>query len=381
MAFLAPHFEHDLFVSYAHGAGGTYKRWTRQLVDDLKDAILDETLVDQFKIAIDRDLDVTGSLEDQLRNKVKSSGLLLVIMSKPYLKSRWCKEERDWFLSEVRECQDGGGTVIVVRAHPTPEDDWPDCFKDDGGHVVLGVTFHRDDKPGDNVRFPYGFVERCDNDQKYWQALEKLVTKVEHRLQYLKQYAPNSLVEQPTEQRITPERRGSCSQAETNSNGEGCVPIQVSVEQSLSWSTLSDRPRIYLQAPINQQSEWDKTKADLEGAGYDVLPSSFHEIGCDINARLAARDHLLHGCEEDVHALCVLGTGDVIKDVQSADIGRKYKGLAGKTLPCVVLVENPVDSEFDQVLGIRIIEMTDTGCWLKSFQTWMREELFKVLVS
>ena len=87
MAYLSKPFEHDLFVSYAHGRadrGGVkrLKHWSERLKAELEGEIID--LLPEFEpldIFIDVQLDPTAPLTDQLRDDISHSGLLLVIMS------------------------------------------------------------------------------------------------------------------------------------------------------------------------------------------------------------------------------------------------------------------------------------------------------------
>ena len=152
MAYLSTPFEHDIFVSYAHGVADRrgvkrLKDWSERLNDELESEIKNWQLeFDDLNIFIDRDLDPTRPLTDLLRGHVASSGLLLVIMSERYLSSAWCTDEREWFEAEVKRRGVSGGVVLVVRAQPTNHELWPACLKDERGHVVLGFQFHPNPK-------------------------------------------------------------------------------------------------------------------------------------------------------------------------------------------------------------------------------------------
>ncbi len=125
MAYLEPHFENDVFVSYSQGdpAGvgdSPLKRWTEDLINKLRADILSvDTEFDQLRLWIDAQIDPTAPLTAELRQKVQSSGILIIVMSPRYLNSRWCKDELDWFREQVRERSSDQGRVFVVRVLPT----------------------------------------------------------------------------------------------------------------------------------------------------------------------------------------------------------------------------------------------------------------------
>ena len=82
-------------------------------------------------------------LTGQLREKVEGAGVLLVLMSEWYLKSAWCRDERDWFVQDVR--RRGADRVFVVRACATDDRGWPAAFKDECDHPLVGYNFVADD--------------------------------------------------------------------------------------------------------------------------------------------------------------------------------------------------------------------------------------------
>src|SRR5262245_56244444 len=76
MPYLAPHFDYDVFMSYAHGVPGAVdpplRRWSQALIDRLKADILSLfTEFDDLAIWDDRSIDPTAALTEELRNKVE----------------------------------------------------------------------------------------------------------------------------------------------------------------------------------------------------------------------------------------------------------------------------------------------------------------------
>ena len=84
MAYLSPHFDHDVFMSYAHGRGRAadppLRRWSQALIDCLVDDFGSLfTEFDKLTIWDDRSLDPTAALTDEIRKNVERSCLLLIV--------------------------------------------------------------------------------------------------------------------------------------------------------------------------------------------------------------------------------------------------------------------------------------------------------------
>src|SRR5262249_37105839 len=177
---------------------------------------------DALDIFIDDQLDPTEPLTDSIRTEVKASGLLLVVMSEHYLQSVWCKDERAWFEAEVERRGLEGGLVLVVRVQPTLHEKWPDCLKDERGHVVLAFQFHPNPKESGKFVQPYGWPEPLPQDRPYYEELGKLTSIVTQRLRRIK-----------TDEEL---------------KIKALVPrVEVRIQ---------GKPTIYLQAPHNILEEW-----------------------------------------------------------------------------------------------------------------------------
>src|SRR5580704_4591391 len=157
MAFLTPFFEYDVFISYSHGkalgdSDSPLMRWTHALIRELEREIhAVGTEFDSLQMWRDEHIDPTIHLTDELRGKVTSSGILMIVMSPRYLASSWCKDELEWFRQQVHDRARDQGRVFVIRALPTDEKDWPEFLRDDRGHALIGFRFH---DPQDSM--PYG---------------------------------------------------------------------------------------------------------------------------------------------------------------------------------------------------------------------------------
>jgi TIR domain len=188
MPYLAPHFDPDVFVSYSHGdprdGRAPLRDWTQALIRRLNDRLRSlETEFDDLRIWMDPDIDPTVYLTPDLREKAGASGVLMIVMSKRYLKSSWCGDELAWFKEQIQDRSSTGGRVFVIRAQETEISLWPDFLRDERGHAIPGFPFY---DPKDNA--PLSFELREPNDD-YFKALGSLQTWLVKRLRELRERA------------------------------------------------------------------------------------------------------------------------------------------------------------------------------------------------
>jgi hypothetical protein len=349
MAYLSTPFEHDIFVSYAHGRAERQgvkglKHWSERLKDQLEFWIKDLKLeFDDLDIFIDKQLDPTQPLTDLLRGHVSSSGLLLVIMSERYLSSAWCTDERDWFEAEVKRRGVSGGVVLVVRAQPTDHDLWPACLKDERGHVVLGFQFHPHPNSKDDFVQPHGFPEPLPQDRAYYEELGKLATIVTQKLRRLRD-----------------------AQALKDKAEEPPVPNRV-----------QGKPNIYLQAPLSTAAAWQEAKALLETADFRVLPAALPSVGPDLEAIQAAHRERLTILNEQAHALCLLRApqaNGIDHEIDAVASDRNTLKAFGKDLPSAIIDRAAGDIPRARELGIETIKAPDDD-WLPPLQAWLERAL------
>lgn len=156
---LIPGFLHDVFVTYSRDdnsrLGGN---WIAEFTE-----LLHKTLSDSFRrlrletgrsvdiFLDDNDLRKDQPLTPELMERVGSSACLLVMMSPSYLRSDYCRLEREHFSQRMSN----GGTllkfdkslfpIIIARLRPTQHDSYPMELK--GGGV--GYDFFKDTKLDD----------------------------------------------------------------------------------------------------------------------------------------------------------------------------------------------------------------------------------------
>lgn len=186
-------FEHDLFISYGCvddqcGDNGELG-WVSCFVADLKKR-LSERLgrKDNFSIWKDeeqlaRHVDITK----QIANAIERSACLLVVCSPGYLKSDWCRRERNDFLKWVRARDASGSRVFVV------ERDWIEGDKPEEFQNLLGFKFWTGD-PSNRSKLPRPLDKhRPDDCHEYKDQLNAVALALEAELRRLKT-APRAVV-------------------------------------------------------------------------------------------------------------------------------------------------------------------------------------------
>lgn len=191
-------YDHDIFVSYAHGPipSGSYSgerkdqlsRWTQTLIDDLR-ARVDSHLATKdsarrVNIWMDPRLEGNLDLTTNLQRKVERSAVLLVVMSRFYLASKWCMQEAAWFAETATQRVEGSGRIFVVRAYPTDESLWPNSLKGQTGVALPGYFLHPPAEPHDLCE-PYGYPKPDDADREYNKAVSHLAVQITKQLQDL----------------------------------------------------------------------------------------------------------------------------------------------------------------------------------------------------
>ena len=347
MPFLGPPFEHDVFVSYAHGRGGKLLRWSQRLIEELEGDILDlVTEFDDVDIFIDPDLDPTRPLTQQLRGTVQSSGLLLIIMSEHYLQSDWCQKELSWFESELKGCQASGGLVVVVHVQSTNAESWPDCLKDEDGHTLIGFTFYSRSGNSNKVIHPHGWPlpqPENPNHRHYYEELGKLSTIVTKRLREIKK--------RPA--------------------------LRASTQPSALMTPANGQTNIYLQAPRSEIDVWRLTKQVMEASGYRVFPEALPDIDGDFKAIQDERKKRLRLLDEEAHALCLLGSREgngLDREIEAVVNDRTSLQAFGKDIPCALLHRGGGEMRLAEELGLEIIDH-DADDWLGHLHTLLRVEV------
>ena len=345
MAFLLPYFEYDVFVSYSHGVQGgesetdaPLRDWTLELIRKLEtDIRAVDTEFDDLHIWRDEQIDPTIHISDELRGKVKSSGILLIVMSPRYLTSTWCQNELEWFRQQVQDRERDQGRVFVVRVLRTDENRWPDFLRDARGHSLPGFQFH--DKLDS---MPFGWRGSSENREAYVRELWRLQTALTRRLRELLANA---------ERRVKPQTPAHAGQG-------------------------ASQRRVYLHARPESASVYDEVKRDLLREG--IAPfSTVADPGRDIadwmresRARIETAKHC------DALALVRADADDrFIGDL--LDIGvderERIQSARGSPLPCAVLDRSGESLPIDvSSYGIEHFDVGREG-WRGQFHGWLKQ--------
>jgi len=184
MAF-APGFKHDVFVSYA-------------MVDDTPPPDLDDGWVytftrnlqqqlarrlgrsDAYSLWMDRaNLHPNEDIAPAIIDNIKQSATLVLILSRGYLASEWCAEERNAFLEAVKTRSAGDGSIFVIAIDDTDRSEWPHELQD-----LLGYRFWSRATDGRIKTFGYP-TPNPRLDREYYELVIDLATDIVQTLQRL----------------------------------------------------------------------------------------------------------------------------------------------------------------------------------------------------
>lgn len=346
MPYLAPYFDYDVFMSYAHShvpgvADPPLKRWSQSMIDRLKADILSLfTEFDELRIWDDRSIDPTAALTEELRKTVERSCLLLIVMSPRYLASTWCTDELKWFEGQFVERRKGPGRIFIVRAVSTDRNNWPGFIKDERGHADLGFRFHRETDEW-NVE-PYGWPDLVDRNEDFYRALASLRTTLVQRLREIKKERDRHLAQVAKTVAAPPSRP----------------------------------PRLYLHA----RPEYDTLRAsvskELRTAGCNVVTPVAAATGAalaDWTTESRARIEAAQRCD----ALTLLrgstdpAFGDELLDI-AGDERERINAARGVPLPCAVLDASRTPFPMADFARRNSIALFDLGepAWRLSFKAW-----------
>lgn len=342
-------FPIDVFLSYSHGAfsgksSTRLKAWSQKLADDLREELLQLDLEDLslFIDSSDREdegVDRTARLAEQLKDRVEGAAVLVVLMSAPYLRSRWCSQERDWWMGHNSpDPLAVGGRVFVCRAQPTDELAWPEVLKG-----FFGYCFYDKDKRPDLAR-PFTYGGATGDLDEYLDTLVRLAGDIAQRLKAVRAVLDDRRRQWQQQQRAA---------AETGQ----ILYLYGRREHAPSWTEACERlqDRRFVINP-------DRPESVSETGGLD--PES--------RSQIALSDGLL-----------ILGTPDGrALDSDMVVVGRSYRHLAiasrRSPLPCAVF--DTVGAELQDArrrsnaanLGIAWIDGTRDD-WPEHITGWLRQ--------
>jgi hypothetical protein len=359
MSVLGKPFEHDLFVSYSHGAfkgehDSDLKLWSQKFAKDMRAELaraIEFENVSVFLDDSDRDdegLDRVAGLTEQLRRRVQNSALLTVIMSSHYLRSNWCRDERDWWCEKHHPDTLGTrGRIFVCRVWPTEEADWPVELCDERRIPLPGYHCYDRNKHPDTAR-PFAWRGYARDRDDYIDLLVELSGDVMQRLRAIRA---------ALEQR----RKG---------------------DEAAARLAAESGQVIYLHAREAHAEAWQRAGDALVDRGFVVLPAEPDPISRDplvLREIAERRVEILSGCD----GLLLLGTKDGrALDADLVVVGRQDRQSArartDRLLPCGVLdtaglaTATPRRKTLARSLGIHWIDTTD-AIWPTEVKSWLNE--------
>ena len=155
----------------------------------------------------------------------------MIVMSKRYLASSWCRDEMEWFAKQIQGRAGDPGRVFVIRAQQTDSSAWPAFLRDERGHGLPGFPFH------DADGFPKGWPDMRDTSE-FTKDLRTLQTALIKRLRELRERAgkraraeaaPPAPLAQPGPRRIYLHAPAECEPARADIGRaltqDGIVPL------------------------------------------------------------------------------------------------------------------------------------------------------------
>jgi hypothetical protein len=370
MSYLAPDFEFDVFVSYSHGdprgAGDSpLKRWTHRLIQNLETEIIavDPEFRD-LQIWHDKQIDPTAHLTDELRSKVKSAGILLIIMSRHYLLSSWCQDEREWFLGQVRDRSRDPGRIFVVRSQPTNESNWPEFLRDERGHAMIGFRFH-----DPNEETPYGWWGEAT--EEYGKHLNTLRTGLTKRLRELRQKA-----QAQAQAAQAQAAQAQAAQAQALIMAPSGAPSSRAAPSTPGAPLIRDGRRIFVHARTEDRPVRDQIQRVLTQDG--LRPLSLEASANNALADWARESKIRVETAKRCNALALVRGDDnqsFVGDV--LDIGvderERIQTERGAPLPCAVLDHSGDSMPIDVTnFGIERFDLSQEN-WHSQFMQWLND--------
>lgn len=342
-------FPIDVFFSYSHAAfqgqsNPELKRWSQKLAEDLREE-LSLSELENLSLYLDESeredesVDPTEELSNQLKEKVSSAALLTLLMTRFYLRSEWCRREREWWRERNHpDTLAVGGRVFISRVHPTDEGNWPEELKGLPGHF-----FYDKDKPPEHAR-PFTYRGSNSDLDQYNKALVKFSGGIVQRLKAVREVLDHRHEEWKHQHKVAAE------------NGQ----------------------IVYLCGRQEVASAWKKTCKRLQDKQFVVNPDSPQPLPENGGLDEEYRKQLISS-----DGLLILGTEDGrAVDSDMVVIGRSYRNWAiserGSPLPCAVFdtVGHPLQEERRlrnaKNIGIAWIDGTRSD-WSDRLLGWLRE--------
>src|SRR5262249_22585513 len=129
-----PNCEHDVFVSYSTLDNdllpGINTGWVTTLKQALEISLRRKLGSRDLSVWMDPEMAGNIPLTDQIKQTLKKTAVLLVLLSPGYLTSHWCQDERRWFLESVKARTHKGSRIFVIEVDRVEDGARPQEFND-----------------------------------------------------------------------------------------------------------------------------------------------------------------------------------------------------------------------------------------------------------
>jgi hypothetical protein len=245
----------------------------------------------------DESVDRTADLQAHLEARAQASALLTILMTPHYLRSDWCRREREWWSAKHHPDTLGGGNrIFICRVRPTGGAPWPADLP-----ASVGYPCYDQNKEPDKAR-PFTWRGSTDDLNQYKNLLVDLAGDFMQRLRTIKA--------------VLDERRRQEEQARKYAEPDGQI--------------------LFLHCRPHAAAAWDQAFDRLQDAGFFVVPDRPVPIPADGGLDTEYRTQLARS-----DGVLLLGTEDgPAIDTDIIVIGRHFRNLAAATkpfLPCAVL--------------------------------------------
>ena len=201
MPVYIPHYQHDIFVSYAHvdnePLAGADKGWVTTLITGFKKQLGAKLgRADAYSLWMDYKLSGNQPVTPDIDAQLKSTATFLLILSPGYFASPWCLLEFNTFLQQVGA---GSGRIFMVekdfieREHKLPE-----------LQELLGYPFWVRSEETGKIRTLGVPRPNPDREPEYYQQLDELAEDVARKLKYLKSLATEETETEPPVSPVVP---------------------------------------------------------------------------------------------------------------------------------------------------------------------------------
>jgi hypothetical protein len=131
-------FENDVFISYSH-RDNLAPHWVDHFHEALHAALKRKLADDRTVVWRDQELNANSLFNQKIKRMIDSSAVFLVLLSRNYLKSEYCKKELDWFYSDETGLGLSIGDqsrIFIVLLNNIPHEEWPGQLKGTTGQIM-----------------------------------------------------------------------------------------------------------------------------------------------------------------------------------------------------------------------------------------------------